>query len=125
MSTNYHAPIAVAAPVNAAIVNAPLGTLDAAITAQAASIATLNTTINNLIDGTTQFTQLRFNTPTNLTIAAGAVTVNRNWHRIDTEGAAATDDLTTMSGGAAGDIVRIQLVNNARQVVIKHGTGNI
>lgn len=32
MSTNYHTPVAVGAPANAAIVNAPLATLDQAIT---------------------------------------------------------------------------------------------
>lgn len=125
MSTNYHTPIAVAAPVNAAIVNAPLGTLDAAITAQVALTTALSNDLTDIKDGTNQFIQLRLNTPTTLTIAAGAVTVNRNRHYIDTEGAAATDDLTTMSGGVEGDIVRIQIVSSARKVVVKHGTGNI
>ena len=62
---------------------------------------------------------------TDLTIASGAVTATRSYHRLDTEGAAATDDLDTINGGTTGHILVIQSNSAARVVVVKHGTGNI
>ena len=62
--------------------------------------------------------------PTTLTIAAGAVTATQSVHAIDTQGGAATDDLDTISGTVAGFYVLL-LANAARNVVVKHGTGNI
>ena len=64
-------------------------------------------------------------TPTDLTIAAGAITVTRSHHRVDTQGAAATDDLDTINGGSSGRLLIIRPVSSARTVVIKHNTGNI
>ena len=60
-----------------------------------------------------------------LTIATGAVTATGRWHLIDTEAAAATDDLDTISGTTAGQIYVFQAVNSARDVVFKDGTGNL
>jgi hypothetical protein len=44
---------------------------------------------------------------------------------VDTEGAAATDDLTTINGGVNGQIITIGQKVNSRDVTVKHGTGNI
>ena len=44
---------------------------------------------------------------------------------IDTEGAASIDDLDTISGASEGDIVIIKTAASARDVVVKHATGNI
>jgi len=64
---------------------------------------------------------------TALTIATGAVTLTNNSssYVLDTEGAAATDDLDTISGGQDGQIVILNSANAARNVVLKHNTGNI
>jgi hypothetical protein len=70
----------------------------------------------------------------NYVIAAGVLTItgtvasaNKNLSRInvETEGAAATDDLDTISGGVSGDILILAAVNSARTVVCKDGTGNM
>jgi hypothetical protein len=59
-----------------------------------------------------------------ITIAAGVVTKppNCNFMVIDTEAAAATDDLTNILGGISGDFVTIMASNTARTVVVKDGT---
>jgi hypothetical protein len=44
---------------------------------------------------------------------------------VDTEGAAATDDLVTINSGNAGDVIYIRMANAARVVTLKHGSGNI
>lgn len=62
---------------------------------------------------------------TELTIATGAVTATKSYHTIDTEGDAASDDLDTISGGRAGQILVVQANNSARTVVLKDGTGNL
>ncbi len=70
----------------------------------------------------------KFANSTILTIAVGAITITQNWHRVDTEAAAATDDLDTINKAAnMGDGTYIFLRASAdnRTVVIKHGTGNI
>jgi hypothetical protein len=63
--------------------------------------------------------------PTTLTIASGEITVsaikNYLWHLIDTEGAAAADDLTKINGGHPGAILTLQSVNAARVPTIKNG----
>lgn len=70
-------------------------------------------------------------TPSSLTIATGAVTVAAAneapivAQAIDTEGAAATDDLDTLSGLRAGQIAILASVSNSRLVVAKDGTGNL
>lgn len=60
-----------------------------------------------------------------LTIAAGVVAATHSRHNIDTESAAATDDLDTINGGVANMLLVIGTVSSARDVTIKHGTGNI
>ncbi len=60
-----------------------------------------------------------------LEIATGVVTATKSYHTIDTEASAASDDLDTISGGVAGDILVINAANSSRTVVVKDGTGNL
>jgi hypothetical protein len=62
---------------------------------------------------------------TTLTIASGVITVTQSQHRIDTQSAAASDDVDTINGFASGDLVFLRSVASARNVVFKHGTGNL
>jgi len=63
---------------------------------------------------------------TDLTIASGAVTATGSYHRIDTESAAATDDLTTINGAfGTGHRLVITPADSTRTIVVKDGTGNI
>jgi hypothetical protein len=62
-----------------------------------------------------------------LTIAAGVITVTRTHHIVDTQADAATDDLDTitLTTAVTGNILILQPANAARDVVVKHNTGNI
>jgi len=60
-----------------------------------------------------------------LTIATGAITITTARHSIDTESDAASDDLDTISGMAAGEFAIVSANNTARTVVLKNGTDNI
>lgn len=60
-----------------------------------------------------------------LTLASDAITVTGCYHRVDTEGAAATDNLATINGAATGQILILQSVASSRDVTVKNGTGNI
>jgi len=61
--------------------------------------------------------------PTALTIASGVITVTGpGFYEIDTEGAAASDALDTISGGSEGDVVILKSKADARNVVITDGT---
>src|SRR5690606_34760387 len=62
---------------------------------------------------------------TELTIASGVITVTQTTHKVDTEGDAGTDDLVTINGGQEGAIIILEPANDARDVVLKHNTGNI
>lgn len=64
-------------------------------------------------------------TPTELTIASSAITVTRSYHTVDTESDAATDNLSTISGGSEGQWLVIRPVNAARTVVAKDAVGNL
>jgi hypothetical protein len=70
---------------------------------------------------------LDFATSTALTIATGSITPTQNWHTVDTESAAATDDIDTIVATNATDgfMLFLRQANNARDVTIKHNTGNI
>jgi hypothetical protein len=64
-------------------------------------------------------------TPT-LTIAAGVVTVSAsNDIAVDTEAAAASDDLDTINGTVHGQILVVRAVDSARTIVLKDDTGNL
>ena len=60
-----------------------------------------------------------------LTISGGAVTATSSYHTIDTQDDDATDDLTTINGGAAGDILIVTPNNSDRDVTFKDATGNL
>ena len=68
---------------------------------------------------------LEFDDCTELTIAGGVVTATQNYHKIDTQGDDATDDLDTINGHSTGLFIILRNVADARNVVIKHNTGNI
>lgn len=68
---------------------------------------------------------LRFTAATELTIASGAITVTQSAHRVDTESDGASDDLDTISGGAAERLLLLRPESGSRTVVLKHNTGNI
>jgi hypothetical protein len=62
------------------------------------------------------------------TIASDAITLRHgmiNHVRVDTEAAAATDNLATINGGTDGQIITISQAANARDVTVQHATGNI
>jgi hypothetical protein len=63
--------------------------------------------------------------PLSLTIASGVVEVSRSYHVVDTESAAASDDLATINGGTDGMRLVIRAADDGRTVVVKDGTGNI
>lgn len=67
-----------------------------------------------------------FSVPSELTISSGSITVSGSakfrFHSVDTESDAVTDDLETIAGGAAGDMLILQAVSNDRTVVCKEGT---
>lgn len=63
-----------------------------------------------------------------VTIATGAIAAAKPFHSVDTEAAAASDDLDSITGGVAGDFLVLRAANAARTVVVRHiggGTGNI
>ena len=62
---------------------------------------------------------------TELTISSGAITVTGNYHIVDTEADAASDDLDTINGGSDGDLLMLQTADNTRDVTVKDLTGNI
>lgn len=71
------------------------------------------------------FGKVNLGTGEALTIASGAITPTWSYCVVDTESAAASDDLTTISGGTVGDILILRAASNSRTVVVKNGTGNI
>lgn len=68
---------------------------------------------------------IAFAAQTALTISSGAVTIARNYHTIDTEGSAPSDNLDTMNGYSAGFLVFLRAASSARSVIIQHNVGNI
>ena len=65
------------------------------------------------------------NTVSNLVVSSGAITVNRGYHRVDTEGAAATDDLDTIDGGILGMKLVLTSVSAGRDTTLKATGGNL
>ena len=59
-----------------------------------------------------------------LTIATGEITVRSSDSSIliETQGAAATDDLDTINGGTEGQLIVFRIVDNARVPTFKDGT---
>lgn len=76
------------------------------------------------VNGDVTVKGLLFAANTELTIASGAVTATQGSHTIDTEADAASDDLDTINGGSANEILFIRADNTARTVVVTTA-GNI
>lgn len=70
-------------------------------------------------------TQLTYSASTTLTIDSDAITITQTMHQVDTEGAAGTDDLSTINNGTFGDTLILRSVSAARVITLKHGVGNI
>lgn len=111
MTNNYHDVLPTNAPLQSAVIEDRLSDLDAGITGLAA--------------GSTSLTGLNLGAAGALTISGGVVTRTAPRHTVDTESSASTDDLTTINGGATGDVLIISAANSSRVVTVKHGTGNI
>lgn len=90
-----------------------------------AKINEIITTLNEQTGAGGSQADLILDAATELTIAGGVVTATQGFHTIDTQGDAASDDLDTISGVAAGEVAIFKPANDARTVVVKHGTGNI
>jgi len=58
-------------------------------------------------------------------ISGGVITITKSDIKIDTEGAAETDDLDTINGGVIGQVITLRTVDSTRDVVVKDLTGNI
>jgi hypothetical protein len=92
-----------------------------------ADLTLVGTTTTQQLENKTLL-QLKLTNATTLTIASGSVTRAQAYHAIDTEGGAGSDDLDTIAGGAAGDVIYIFAANDARTVNVRDtggGTGNI
>lgn len=74
--------------------------------------------------GRVRFTWLGFQTPAQLTIASGAITATQTYVQVDTEAAAATDDLDTINGGEPGDLLVVRSLTSGRDPTLIEG-GNL
>jgi len=63
--------------------------------------------------------------PSNVTIASGVITINSSYARVDTEAAAAADDLDTINGGQDGMRLTLQSSSAARDITLRDGVGNL
>lgn len=80
----------------------------------------------NLLEGM-EF-PLRFAAASEVTIAAGVITVTKGVHTVDTEADAASDDLATITASGhhgAESFLLLRAANVARVVTLKDGTGNL
>ena len=69
---------------------------------------------------------INFTSATEKTISSGSITVDQSKHTVDTEGDASTDDLDTINRSAGNEeFLLLKAADDARTVVLKHGTGNI
>ena len=72
--------------------------------------------------------ELELNASTELTIASGVIAPTQNFHRVDTQADAASDDLDTItlpSDASDGYLLFLRAEHASRTVVVKHNTGNI
>lgn len=59
--------------------------------------------------------------PSTATISSDDITIGRSsWYRVDTEAAAATDNLDTIIGGEVGQIIILQTTNSGRDVTVNN-----
>ena len=64
-------------------------------------------------------------TQENVTISSGAITVTSSYVRVLTEGSASSDDLDTINGGVAGQVLYLHQQLSTKDVTLKDGTGNL
>jgi hypothetical protein len=88
-------------------------------------IANLKSAVEDTLNGVQAFDRISLGSAEALTISSGAVSPTKTHVTVDTEGAAAADDLDTINNGAAGRLLWVRCVNAGRVVTIKHGTGNV
>lgn len=69
-------------------------------------------------------TSQRWKAATTLTIASDSIAPTQYLHKVDTQAAAATDDLATITGGVEGQVIALGIVSAARVVTLKHGNGS-
>lgn len=74
-------------------------------------------------------TNLNFAVPAAITIASGVIAVTHTYTKVDTEGAAATDDLDTINeavgASITGQLLILRAFDTTHTVVAKDGTGNL
>jgi len=73
----------------------------------------------DLIDKIEDLKRRTASDPEDLVISSGEIRIKRHFHRVDTEGGAATDDLDTISGGSVGDTIVLQTLVDSRDVTVK------
>ena len=61
-------------------------------------------------------------TQENVTISSGAITVTSSYVRVLTEGSASSDDLDTINGGVAGQVLYLHQQLSTKDVTLKDGT---
>jgi hypothetical protein len=103
---------------------APTQLLQVSGSATAAGLATWQVLGSNLGGGRIQANRLSA-PQTTATIASGAITYAGSFMIVDTQGAAASDDLDTINGGNNGEEITIMSTASARDIVLRHGVGNI
>ena len=62
---------------------------------------------------------------TTLVISGGEITVTQSFHKVDTEGGVATDDLDTINGGVDGMILILRSLDDKRDVTVREWFGNL
>jgi len=98
------------------------------VAGETVTAALMNTHLRDNLNALRDFGKvLRFtdSPATELTIASGVITVTQAFHIVDTEADAASDDLTTINGGADGYLLQLRQATGTRDVVVKHAADNI
>lgn len=70
--------------------------------------------------GAQSFNRVNFSPATAISILTGAFVFTKNNQTVDTEGAAATDDLATITGATTGEFLLLSSVDSARVVTVTH-----
>lgn len=109
MTTNYHTPIQLNAAGNSAVVNSPLGQLDAAIT--------------NILTGVTPFNIFRFSNDNTYLISGGEININGDLFVYVESESGTSDDLDTINTNFSNHIVFIKPVNG--HTITLTSAGNI
>jgi hypothetical protein len=59
--------------------------------------------------------------PASVTIAGDILTVDgTNWYRVETEAAAASDNIVRINGTSLGDVVHLYILTAGRTVIVRH-----